>query len=98
MTLAAPLASTINQSQPQSRPRLVPTQVQEPVKEPAKDKAQDQEDAINLGTRLVQVPVSASDATGQPVKDLKAEDVVIEEEGRPQQVVVLGEPGKTPVE
>lgn len=98
MTLAAPVASVIGQSQPQSRPRLVPTPVQEPVKEPAKDKAQDQEDAINLGSRLVQVPVSASDVTGQPVTNLKAEDVVIEEEGKPQQVVVLGEPGKTPVD
>jgi VWFA-related protein len=96
MILAAPSASVIGQAQPQSRPRLVPPRVQEPVKEPAKE--QDQEDAINLGSRLVQVPVSASDLTGQPVKDLKAEDVVIEEEGRPQQVVVLGEPGKTPVE
>ena len=44
------------------------------------------------------MPVSASDASGQPVKDLKVEDIVIEEEGRPQQVVALGEPGKTPVE
>ena len=98
MSLAAPVGSAIGQSQPQSRPRLAPTPVQEPVKEPAKEKAQDQDEAISLGSRLVQVPVSASDATGQPVKDLKAEDVVIEEEGRPQQVVVLGEPGKTPVE
>src|ERR1044072_6473154 len=63
-----------------------------------KEPAQDQDDAIKLSSRLVTVPVSASDASGQPVKDLKTEDIVIEEEGRPQQVVSLGEPGKTPVE
>lgn len=60
--------------------------------------AQDKDDAIRLSSRLVLVPVSASDALGQPVKDLKVEDIVIEEEGRPQRVVALGEPGKTPVE
>lgn len=98
LVLAAPAGSAIGQSQHQSRPRVVPTPVQEPVKEPAKEKGQDQDEAISLGSRLVLVPVSASDAAGQPVKDLKAEDVVIEEEGKPQQVVVLGEPGKTPVE
>ena len=63
-----------------------------PVKEP------EQDEAIRLSSRLVMVPVSASDAAGQPVKDLKVEDIVIEEEGKPQQVVALGEPGKTPVE
>jgi Ca-activated chloride channel homolog len=63
-----------------------------PVKEP------EQDEAIRLSSRLIMVPVSASDAAGLPVKDLKAEDIVIEEEGRPQQVVALGEPGKTPVE
>ncbi|HST22339.1 MAG TPA: VWA domain-containing protein [Blastocatellia bacterium] len=63
-----------------------------------KEPAQDQDDSIRLSSRLVTVPVSASDASGQPVKDLKPEDIVIEEEGRPQQVVSLGEPGKTPVE
>jgi Ca-activated chloride channel family protein len=59
---------------------------------------QDQDDAVRLNSRLVLVPVSVSDASGLPVKDLKVEDIVIEEEGRPQQVVALGEPGKTPVE
>jgi VWFA-related protein len=65
---------------------------------PAEAPAQDQDEAIRLSSRLVLVPVSASDARGVPVLDLKAEDIVIEEEGRPQQVVALGEPGKTPIE
>ena len=65
---------------------------------PAPEPGQNQEDTIHLSSRLVQVPVSATDASGQPVKDLKVEDIVIEEEGRPQRVVALGAPGKTPVE
>jgi len=40
---------------------------------------QDQDTPLRLSSRLIQVPVSASDASGKPVKDLKAEDIVIEE-------------------
>jgi Ca-activated chloride channel homolog len=80
------------QTQPQQNPQPPPPQsTQQP---PA---AQDQDEPIHLSSRLVLVPVSASNAAGQPVKDLKVEDIVIEEEGKPQQVVALGEPGKTPV-
>lgn len=65
---------------------------------PAPKPAQEQDEVIRLSSRLVAVPVSASDAAGQPVRGLKVEDFVIEEEGRPQRLVALGEPGKTPVE
>lgn len=87
--------SAIVNGQDPSRPKP-PTQEKPPAQE--KEPAQDQDGAIRISARLVTVPVSATDASGQPVKDLKAEDIVIEEEGRPQQVVSLGEPGKTPVE
>ena len=91
-SLAAPIsssasgASVTGQSSSQAKPA------------PASPAQEQQDEAIRFGARLVLVPVSASDASGQPVKDLKVEDIVIEEEGRPQQVVALGEPGKTPVE
>jgi VWFA-related protein len=68
-----------------------------PKAKPAQDQDQD-EPVTRLNSRLVTVPVSVSDAAGQPVKDLTAEDIVIEEEGKPQKVVALGEPGKTPVD
>jgi Ca-activated chloride channel family protein len=57
-----------------------------------------QDEIVRLRSRLVVVPVSTSDELGRPVKDLKPEDFVIEEEGLPQRVVELGEPGKTPVD
>ncbi|MEN3333127.1 MAG: Ca-activated chloride channel [Blastocatellia bacterium] len=98
MSLIAPAGSAgtcqgqpnlIGQTQSQTKPKPDPQQ---------EVPAQDQEAPVRLNSRLVLVPVSASDAAGRPVKDLKVEDVVIEEEGRPQEVVALGEPGKTPVE
>ena len=69
-----------------------------PQTKPAPKPAQEQDEVIRLSSRLVAVPVSVSDAAGRPVRDLKVEDFVIEEEGRPQRLVALGEPGATPVE
>ena len=60
--------------------------------------AQDQDEVLRLSSRLVMVPVSASDAAGRPVRDLSPGDFVIEEEGRPQRIVSLGEPGKAPID
>lgn len=44
------------------------------------------------------VPVSVSDTLGKPVRDLRAEDFLLEEDGRRQVITSLGEPGKVPVE
>ncbi|HEY3129853.1 MAG TPA: VWA domain-containing protein [Acidobacteriota bacterium] len=51
-----------------------------------------------MRSNLVVVPVSVTDASGRPVRDLKAEDFRIEEEGNSQKVISLGEPGKTPLD
>jgi Ca-activated chloride channel family protein len=53
---------------------------------------------IRVRSNLVQVPVSVTDTSGQPVRNLTADDFGLEEDGRPQAVRLLGEPGKTPVE
>lgn len=77
-----------------TRPRRVlpvESQPQEPT-------PQKQDEAIRLSSRLVLVPVSASDASGKPVRNLTVEDFAIDEEGRPQPIVSLGEPGKVPTE
>lgn len=58
----------------------------------------DADEAIKLTSRLVAIPLSASDPSGKPVRDLTAADFVIEESGKPQTIVSLGEPGKVPVE
>lgn len=96
-TLAGRDLSLIGQEKPLPPPPPPPPD--DPPPDPPKpDPAQDKEDAIRISSKLVLVPVSASDAQGRPVKDLKVEEIIIEEEGRAQQVVALGEPGKSPVE
>jgi Ca-activated chloride channel homolog len=95
LSLVSPLAGSTNFAQEESKKtgQQSPPQKKPPVQDP-----QDQEEAIRLSSRLIVVPVSVTDASGQPVKDLTAEDIVIEEEGQPQKIVALGEPGKTPVD
>lgn len=53
---------------------------------------------IKINSNLVAVPVSVTDAGGQPIRNLKVEDFQLEEEGQVQQIQTLGQPGKTPIE
>ena len=55
-------------------------------------------ESIRIDSTLVVVPVSVTDRNGQPIRDLDGEDFVLEEEGTRQQVQMLGDPGKTPIE
>ena len=75
-----------------------PKPVQKPSQPPAKPPATDESSTIRISSALIAVPVSVTDAAGEPVRNLKAEDFRIQEEGQPQQVSSLGEPGQTPVE
>jgi Ca-activated chloride channel family protein len=93
LSLLLPLAGSANIPQEESKKsgQQSSSQAKPPVQEP-------QDEVIRISSRLVVVPVSVTDASGQPVKDLTPEDIVIEEEGQPQKIVALGEPGKTPVD
>ncbi len=87
---------TIDPQQPQpkeAQPKQGPPKSDKPL-----DKTPDTEETIRIKSNLVAVPVSVTDQNGQPVRNLKAEDFRIEEEGQVQQVQSLGEPGKTPIE
>lgn len=83
------------QRQPQQQPTQKPGQ-QAPVK--SQDPKAEEDITLRIDSRLVAVPVSVTDANGNPVRNLKAEDFVLEEDGKPQPVQSLGEPGKTPIE
>jgi len=63
-----------------------------------KPKPEPEAETIRINTNLVAVPVSVTDIEGNPVRNLTAEDFLIEEEGVKQTVQSLGEPGKTPLE
>lgn len=73
-----------------------PKEQQDPQK-PTKP-AEPELETIRIDSRLVTVPVSVTDANGNPIRNLTAEDFVVEEDGVNQQVQTLGEPGKTPIE
>jgi Ca-activated chloride channel family protein len=82
------------ESQPQQ-----PSQPGAQGQKPQQPKQQEPEpETIRINSRLVTVPVSVTDASGVPVRNLKAEDFVLEEDNTVQQVQTLGEPGKTPIE
>src|SRR4051794_21966666 len=56
------------------------------------------DDIIKVESRLVVVPVSVTDANGQPVLGLKAEDFRISEENKPQKIENLGSADVVPLE
>ena len=92
----------VNEDQQQPiRPELQrPEQQKQEPQKPGEKKPTPEPDAppIRINSNLVAVPVSVTDAQGNPVRNLTAEDFQIEEEGVPQQLQGLGEPGKTPIE
>ena len=79
--------------EPPPPPPPPPTQTTKPQQNPPQE-----DEAIRLTSRLVLVPLSASDTAGKPVRDLTAEDFVVEEQGKPQAIASLGEPGKVATE
>jgi Ca-activated chloride channel family protein len=85
------------QTKPPPKPTPTPT-APLPTTKDQKPPAQEQGETIKINSSLVAVPVSVTDAGGQPIRNLSATDFQLEEEGKSQQVVTLGEPGKTPVE
>ncbi|MGH9753247.1 MAG: VWA domain-containing protein [Blastocatellia bacterium] len=63
-----------------------------------KSTAQGPGETIKIDSSLVEVPVSVTDAAGRPVRNLTARDFQLEENGRPQQIVRLADPGEASVE
>lgn len=56
------------------------------------------DDVIKINSRLVVVPVSVTDAAGQPVLGLTIKDFKIAEENTPQQIDQVGDAEKVPLE
>ncbi|MBO0721744.1 MAG: VWA domain-containing protein [Blastocatellia bacterium] len=74
-------------------------QEQKPEQKPGQGKTPEpEEETIVIKSNLIAVPVSVTNASGEPVRNLKLEDFQLEEEGQVQQIQNLGEPGKTPIE
>ncbi|MDQ6788472.1 MAG: VWA domain-containing protein [Acidobacteriota bacterium] len=56
------------------------------------------DEVIKVDSRLVIIPVSVTDAAGQPVLGLKAQDFRILEENKPQQIAQISDAEKVPLE
>ncbi len=59
---------------------------------------QDDGEVIKVNSRLVVVPVSVTDASGQPILGLKAQDFRISEENKAQQIEQVSDAEKVPLE
>ncbi|MBK6799138.1 MAG: VWA domain-containing protein [Acidobacteria bacterium] len=98
----SPAGSTDKQQpKPDSTPAQAAADQQQQEKPPVKAKEATPEpeaEPIRINSNLVAVPVSITDENGNPVRNLKADDFELEEEGQIQQVQTLGEPGKAPIE
>lgn len=74
-------------TQPQSKPS--------PSPKPPDD---EEYEVVRISSNLVVVPVSVTDAAGQPVPGLKVEDFRLREEGREQPIAQIGDPEQVPLE
>lgn len=99
---AASSASSIDatQSPTKTTGQAPPQQPPKPQTKPPDKPQKDEElgEPVRINSNLVAVPVSVTDANGEPVRTLRTEDFRLEEEGQEQQVQRLGDPGKTPIE
>ncbi|MGZ8848635.1 MAG: hypothetical protein ACXW3C_19410, partial [Pyrinomonadaceae bacterium] len=59
---------------------------------PTPTPAPEEFEVVRVTSNLIVVPVSVTDANGQPVLGLKPADFRIEEDGQTQQVAQLGDP------
>lgn len=71
--------------------------IKPPMAKPTPDDEGDYE-VLRVSSNLVVVPVSVTDATGQPVLGLTVADFRLEEEGRPQEIAQIGDPEQVPLD
>ncbi|HEY0083511.1 MAG TPA: VWA domain-containing protein, partial [Pyrinomonadaceae bacterium] len=87
----------------QQRPQATPTPT--PVNqggtaapEPADESIVDDDEIVRVTSNLVVVPVSVTDARGEPLPGLKATDFRLEEEGRAQEIAHVGDAEQVPLD
>lgn len=100
MALALLFFSTGSEAQtvkpaPQSPSQGPPKAQPSPTPKPPED---EEYEVVRISSNLVIVPVSVTDAAGQPVLGLKADQFRLREEGREQQIAQIGDPEQVPLE
>jgi len=84
--------------QAQTFPQEPPPVMPKPKPKPEPTPRDEDYEVVRVTSNLVVVPVSVTDATGQPVLGLKVPDFRLEEEGRAQQIAQIGDPEQTPLD
>lgn len=74
------------------------TFAQTPKPKPTATPVEEDGEAIRVDSRLVVVPVSVTDAAGQPVLGLKAQDFRVSEENKQQEIAQISDAEKVPLE
>ena len=88
----------LDPSQPPPRqPTPLPPTTHTPADKPPAD-AIDDDEIITVTSNLVVVPVSVTDAAGQPVQGLKSTDFRLDEEGRAQEIADVGAAEQVPLD
>jgi len=85
-----PTAQDQDPPPPQKKPKPTPTP-QNPV-----DTGDDE--VVRVNSNLVVVPVSVTDAAGNPVQNLKATDFRLQEAGKDQEIARVGDPEQVPLD
>ncbi|MBA2732829.1 MAG: VWA domain-containing protein, partial [Acidobacteria bacterium] len=94
LLLTAFTARAQNPTLPQDQPPVMPR----PTPKPTPPPRDDEYDVVRVSSNLVVVPVSVTEASGQPVLGLKTTDFRLEEEGRAQEIADIGNPEQVPLE
>jgi Ca-activated chloride channel homolog len=89
LTASAQRPTLPEDAPPVMKPKPTPTPA------PPRD---DEYEVVRVSSNLVVVPVSVTEASGQPVLGLKASDFRLEEEGRAQEIAEIGDPEQTPLD
>lgn len=98
VTISAPLGQTPQSVQDMPSPPPRPTPKPKPTPTPQEPPDDGDYDVVRVSSNLVVVPVSVTDAMGQPVMGLAASDFRLEEEGRQQEIAQIGNPEQIPLD
>jgi Ca-activated chloride channel family protein len=90
-------AFTANAQRPTLPQDAPPVMKPKPTPTPAPPR-DDEYEVVRVSSNLVIVPVSVTEAGGQPVLGLKSSDFRLEEEGRAQEIAEIGDPEQVPLE
>lgn len=75
-----------------------PVPVRDPTPSSSPERTREDDEVIRVTSNLISVPVSVTNAQGEPVQGLVVKDFRLEEEGAPREIAQIGDPDQVPVE